>query len=204
MHWTRSLVAAAVLLTLISCGPTTRLSAVWVAEITQPLQSVIILAIDASASGRRKYEDAFVAELNERGMRAIQSYMVLPLDGKLREEDLRAAIVQGGYDSAIATRLLAVDQEQIYVPPTEYVTMGGGYGLYGHYGRGYAVRSTPGYIKTNTTVRLETHVYDAKTEKLIWAGHSSTFDPATPRAAIDSVVSLIAKRLENDGLIPKK
>lgn len=204
MTWTRTLLAAAVVLTLNSCGPTTRLSAVWVAEVTQPMESVIVLAIDAAPSGRRKYEDAFVATLQERGMKAVQSYMVLPHDGKLSEDDLRAAIVQGGYDSAIATRLLAIDQEQVYVPPTEYVTMGTGYGLYGYYGRGYTVQQTPGYIKTNTTVRLETHIYDADSEKLVWAAHSDTFDPATPDATIKSVVSLIAIRLENDRLIPKK
>jgi len=204
MTWTRILLAAAVALTLTSCGPKTRLSAVWVAEVTQPMESVIILAIDASPAGRRKYEDAFVATLQERGMKAVQSYMVLPLDGELSEDVLRAAIVQGGYDSAIATRLLAIDQNQVYVPPTEYVTMGGYGGLYGYYGRGYAVQQTPGYIKTNTTVRLETHIYDADSEKLIWAAHSDTFDPDTPGAAIKSVVSLIAVRLENDRLIPKK
>jgi hypothetical protein len=82
----------------------------------------------------------------------------------------------------------------------------GGYGrgLYGYYGAGYTVQSTPGYMKTNTTVRLETHIYDADSERLIWAAHSDTFDPATPEAAIKSVVSLIATRLERDGLVPKE
>jgi hypothetical protein len=210
MTWTRSswaaLLAASLLAPLTACGPTTRLTGVWVTETPRPLRNVMVLAIDASPGGRRKYEDRFVNELSGRGMEAIQSYRVLPLDGQLEEAALRAAVAQGGYDGVIATRLLAVDQDQVYVPPTEYVTMGAGYGrgLYGYYGMGYSVRTTPGYIKTNTTVRLETHIYDAGTEKLIWAGHSDTFDPATPDAAIKSVVSLIATRLERDRLIPKK
>ncbi|MDH3686355.1 MAG: hypothetical protein OEP95_09015 [Myxococcales bacterium] len=205
MTWTRSLLAVCLLATLAACGPTTKLTAVWVTETPKQFENVMILAIDASPGGRRKYEDRFVEELEDRRTKAIQSYMVLPLDGKLEEDDLRAAVAQGGYDAVIATRLLAIDQDQVYVPPTEYVTAGPRYGgLYGYYGAGYAVRTTPGYIKTNTTVRLETHIYDAQTEKLIWAGHSDTFDPATPDAAIESVVSLIAIRLERDRLIPKK
>ena len=205
MNRIRTTLAVGLVAVLAGCGPTTKLTAVWVAERPDapPLSNVMILAIDASEPGRRKYEDAFVEELKDRSTKAVQGYMVLPLEGQVDEDVLRAAVAQGGYDAVLITRLLGVDQEQVYVPPTEYVTMGTGYGMYGYYGMGYTVQSTPGYMKTHTTVRLETHIYDAYSAELIWAGHSDTFDPATPEAAIKSVVSLIALRLEHDGLVPK-
>jgi hypothetical protein len=201
----RLALAAVLVLALAGCATKSRLTGVWVGERTSggPLEHVIILAIDASETGRRNYEDAFAAVLAKRGVEGVAGYTVLPVADEIDEAALRAVVRMGGYDGAIVTRLVAVDETQTYVPPTEYASAGRGYGLYGYYGMGYSVQRTPGYMKTNTTVRLETHIYDAKTAVLIWAAHSDTFDPASPEAAIKSVTSLIAERLERDGLVPK-
>ncbi len=200
----RLALTAALALVLAGCATKSRLTGVWVADrpSADPLGHVIILAIDASETGRRSYEDAFAAVLAARGMKAVASYTVLPVGAEVSKAELRAAVSQGGYDSAIATRLIEVDETQTYVPPAEYVSVGTGRGLYGYYGMGYSVQRTPGYLKTSTTSRLETHVDDAHTAELLWAVHSDTFDPASRDAAIDSVTSLMAERLERDGLVP--
>jgi hypothetical protein len=82
------------------------------------------------------------------------------------------------------------------------VVGGGGYGYYGYYGMGYDVVHEPGYTRTTTIVRLETHLYDVRTEKLLWGAHSDTFDPSSTDDIIQSVSKTISKRLAKDGLLP--
>jgi hypothetical protein len=60
-------------------------------------------------------------------------------------------------------------------------SFGYGYGYYGYYGRAYDTIYTPGYITEDTIVKLETTVYDSKTEKMVWAGGTRSFNPSSAK-----------------------
>ena len=50
-------------------------------------------------------------------------------------------------------------------------------------------------------MRLETHLYDARTADLVWAAHSDTFDPSSTDDIIDSVTKKLSRRLAEDGML---
>jgi hypothetical protein len=102
----------------------------------------------------------------------------------------------------IVTRLVDVDETTTVVPgsTTVYPT-GGRYGYYGHYGRSYDVVSSPGYTRTNTTVRLETQLWNAENSQLAWGIISETFDPKSTDDGVASVTTVLVAKLAKDGLL---
>jgi hypothetical protein len=48
---------------------------------------------------------------------------------------------------------------------------------------------------------LETNLYDAKTEELIWAAQSETYDPSNINSFIKGYVKSTLERMQKDGLI---
>jgi len=163
----------------MACGTTTRLSNVWRSESYSagPMHKVLVVGIAQTSTGRRSFEDRFVEALASQQVDAVQSYRLLPSDERLSEATLKEAIRGHGFDGVIATRLIEVDEETTYVPPSTTVT--------------------------TTIVRLETHLYDAEQAELVWSAQSDTFDPDSTQDAIDSVTKKIAKQLASEDLLPR-
>lgn len=189
----------------VACGARTDLSTVWNAKVARaPVTRVLVIGIAESPVTQRAFEDAFAAQLNQRGAEAAQSYLFLPSDERLNEELVRKVIRERGIEAVVVTRLLKVDKDKQYIPPrTDYIPRGYHGGLYGYYGAAYDVVHTPGYWQTVTIVRLETRLYDGETADLIWAAQSDTFDPSSTDDTIQSVTKAVAKRIASDGLIAK-
>ena len=187
----------------LGCATPTELSGVWVTESPAPLSRILVIGVARTESSRRTFEDRFVEALAERGTSAVASYTLLPGEGRIEESAIRAAVREHGFGGVIVTRLLRIDEETTYVPPTTRVVPGGygGYGLYGYYGMAWSVETTPGYTQTTRIVRLETNLYDTASEKLVWTAHSDTLNPDSPEDAIGSVTEAIADRLADDGLL---
>jgi hypothetical protein len=203
---TRSAALVALAALSLACGARTDLGTVWNAKMPRaPVTRILVIGIAENSVTKRSFEDAFAAELNQRGAEAAPSYMFLPPDERLSEEMVREVVRQRGIEAVVVTRLLKVDEDKQYIPPrTDYVSRGYAGGLYGYYGSAYDVVHTPGYWQTVTIVRLETRLYDAETADLIWAAQSDTFDPSSTDDTIKSVTKAVAKRIAADGLIAKR
>lgn len=192
-------------LLVVGCATRTTLSDVWTADTVPgaPLERVLVIGISDSDLGRRSFEDGFVASLARRGVEATPSYELIPDRQQVSRDVVRDAIRGRGFDGVLVTRLLEVDEESRYVPPQTYVTPSYyGRGLYGYMGHGWDVVHQPGYAITTTIVRLETHLYDARSAELVWAAHSDTFEPRSKSDAVESVTAVLAERLAADGMIP--
>lgn len=202
MH--RAAILGVALLLLAGCGAHTDLTEVWRGRITAgPVKSVLVIGVSENATTRRLYEDHFSEELEKRGVHAVASYQQLPGGERMSESAIRAVLTEQNLDSVVVTRLVRVEQEQRYVPPQTHVIPGGYYGgWYGYYGVGYDVVTSPGYWRTATVVKLETHLYDAASKGLLWAAQSDTFQPSSNEDVIQSVTKAVIKRMASDGLIP--
>jgi hypothetical protein len=77
-------------------------------------------------------------------------------------------------------------------------------GYYGFYLSRYSYAYSPGYSSTRTTLRLETNLYDAKTEKLIWSGQSKTWSKDSKNQIINDVIKVVINELQNNKLISPK
>jgi len=143
----------------------------------------------------------FVAQLKAVGVEAVSSAEAIPMpaDLKLEKDAILKVVEDYGNDSVIITHLAGFDKEETFTR-----TGGFGPGFYGHYGGIYDVVHDPGYYRGYTTVRLETNLYDVKTEKLLWSGQSETQDVKSINKLIDDVLALVINELQKHNLLPTK
>ncbi len=163
-------------------------------------KKLLVIGVGENEGGRRLFEDTFAGALANEGTSAQASWGLLPQSTQLSEEQVRGAVEGGNFDGVLITRMLSIDQNEEYVPPSS--TTHYGYGYYGYYGASYATVHEPGYYKTNTTFRLETNLYSIATGDLVWSGQSDTLNPESLTDVIDSMTAAVAKKLKEEKLIP--
>lgn len=168
-----------------------------------PLKKVLVIGMSADLANRKAFEDAMVSALQGHKLQATQSMQVLP-EGQVSEDVLRAKVKEGGYDGVLITRLVSVDEQTDYVPPTGGVVAGGyGWGPYwSGYGGWYSTVYSPGYLVNTTVVRLQTRLWVAEGEgKPVWTGVSESVDPTSVKTVSNELSYMVASELDKQGLI---
>jgi hypothetical protein len=152
---------------------------------------------------RRIFEDEFVLQLKTRGTNAIASYTVLSDNQQDDREAIAAKVKELGADSILITRLVSKKIVQTYVPATHYFPPP----YYGswpdYYGYGYRYMYTPGYIAEDEYAVIETNLYEAKNDKLIWAASSETGILGSETNLIQGYVGIMVKNMIELGLLGK-
>ncbi|WP_201315739.1 hypothetical protein [Dyella sp. EPa41] len=157
-----------------------------------PASNVVVVGISRSDTMRRVFEDTFAQQLQAAGVQAAASYTQIPPGngGAVRLRDL----VKGtGAQAVLVTRVQRVQQKVSVTPSGPYYG-----GFYGWYGGAWA--STPD-INQYEVVTLETSVWDARNEKLIWT--VTTENVATndiPKTSTQLAQTLIPK-MKADGIL---
>ena len=193
-------------LTLIACTASTKLVNSWKASDAAPLalkqgDLVIAMVMSKEETTRRTGEDLLGEELRQRGLRPIPSFTLIPTDQVDDKEKAAAAIQDSGAVALIAMRPIAVNKQQTFVPPS-YTGPGGPYGGWGpYYGYGWGAAYSPGYVVTDTIVRVETLVFDLKQNKLVWAGQSETTNPGELAQFMRDLVKAVGADMRRKGVI---
>jgi hypothetical protein len=199
----RTLVGACLAMLLPACT-STRLADVWRDRSWTggPLRHVALFALDRDVTARRIFEDRFADRLTVRGVCPERSYLLLPGDEKPTEQQVRAAVERSGADGALLTNLVGVSRRasisSAYVAP--YVRYGPFFpDFYGTWGVVYA----PGYLDTETVVRLSTRLYAADGDgRLLWSGDSETLNPGSMRDLAGDVIGRVVEALVKVRLLP--
>ena len=196
---------AVALLALAACAGGTKFVNTWKAPDAAPLSVkqgdlVIAMVISKEETQRRTGEDFLSEELRQRGLRPIPSFTLIPTDQVGDREKAAAAIQESGAAALFVLRPIAVNKEQTYVPPT-YMggPYGGGWGPY--YGYGWGAAYSPGYVVTDTVVRVETLVFDLRQNKLLWAGTSETTNPERLDLFMKDLVKAAGAEMRRVGVI---
>ncbi len=163
----------------------------------KPVSNILVIAITGNEASRRSFEQKFVARLKSAGVEAISSEEAIPMppDLKLKKEMILSAVNQFGNDAVIITHLIDREVKEVY---TRGGTARGGY--YSYYSR----HAAPGYASTSKTYRLETNLYDVKTENLIWSVQSKTFSKDSKDQMINDVIKVVVDDLQSNKLITPK
>jgi len=187
---------------LISCA-STQVTGAWKdADYNKKLSNVLVIGVSDNTTARRMYEDTLVSKFREHGIKAVSAAAIIPSDNDLNKEGIKTAIEGKGFDAVIITRLIRLQSETQYVPPTNYVTSGPHYGsMYGYYDSVYGMAYDPGYMVDVTIASLETNIYETAGEKLIWSMTTESFAPDQLDKIISELESLIFNKLSKDGLI---
>ena len=164
----------------------------------KPVSDILVIAITGIERNRRLFERRFVARLKSVGVDAISSEeaIAMPADLKLKKEDILKAVHQYENDAVIITHLIGKEEKEVYTRGDS--THQGFYGFY------RSRHNHPGYSATRTTVRLQTNLYEVKTEKLIWSGKSKTWSKDSTGRIIDDVIKTVINDLQKNKIIAPK
>jgi hypothetical protein len=199
------LAGAAAVLVLGACGTTTKFVNTWKAPGAAPLalrpgDTVVAMVISRNEGTRRPGEDAFAAELSRRGLHVIPAYSLLTVDQAMQKDSALETLRQTGAVAAFVVRPLQTTRTATFVPPTYYAPAP--YGAWGpYYGYGWGAAYSPGYVVTDTVIRLEVLAFDLRQQKLVWAGQSETSNPDSLDDFVRSVVKSAAREMTRAGVL---
>jgi hypothetical protein len=125
----------------------------------------------------------------------------MPDNARPTEENIKTVIKDIRFDAVLITHLVGVKEKKSHAPityrPPAYTDSF--YGYYDHV-EGYVY--DPGYYRRHTHVKLETNLYDARNEALVWSMQSEAIDPSSRQNLIDANIKIVVQRLEAQGLLP--
>ncbi len=137
----------------IGCGPSTKLVRSWANEEVTPksYNKLAVVVLTPNASNRYLIERAVVADFKKEGIKAIPTYEIFPMAGKMDQlqelikdkEDLKRKVVQkveeNKIDALMIISVFNIEKEQRFVRDNNYMAGGAGY-----YGSPY-IMGGPGY-----------------------------------------------------------
>lgn len=184
----------------LSCA-SSRITSSWKDENYSggPIDRVLVMGISDETHNRRIFEDVFVKEFNAAGVEALASYSIFPGGREIEAAEIKAAARERNIDKVLMTHLVGVEKKEVYHPPVSTPAYAYTYGNYYH--RIYHYTHQPGYTTQHEYVKLETGLYDADTEKLIWSAATETLDPENLAKAVAGLSAVIFKNLRESGLL---
>ena len=148
---------------------------------------------------RRAGEDELVRFLKSgpRGqageLTAESSYRLLDDRDLPNLQKARALVEAQGFDGLVMMSYVST-QQKVTVQPASYGTAWGYYGA-------RAVVYDPGYVRTDTILRVETTIYRVSDGKLLWTGISRAMNPKDVPDLVRDVAKSVGEELRAQGLI---
>lgn len=170
----------------------------------KPGDKVIAVVVEKDEGRRRRHENALARALTGRGLEGVPSFTLVPAESLQNEAAAKAAFEKTGAIGVVVMRVVGVDTDTYSRPPTYY--SGPMYGGYwgGYYPYGWSTVYSPGYTITETSVVVETMVYDLTQNTLLWAGTSKTADPNSADELINKLVKAAAEEMRRAGLLVRQ
>jgi hypothetical protein len=167
---------------------------------------VLALGLSDQAVIRADFEDALATQLERANMETIPGHTILlrPEGAEFELDYLRTQIREHKIDAVVVSRLVKVEHTTTYVPEVSYLPQFSYYNtFYGYYGAVYPMVYTPGYLKEEKKVRIETNVYAVSSTEgeLVWTCITDTFNPSNVKKAVDRLVKLVVKQMRNEGVL---
>lgn len=206
------LIPVLILLLLSACSPSTRITGSWVDPTarTRPVdnRSVFLASLTRNIELRTKLENSLAAAASTRNIKTVRSvdtfspefYEHLP-----SKQQLLSKIQGTNVTSILTISLIKQESEQRYIRGTTqympYRSFGWYGGFYSYYNNMYSNMYDPGYYVTDKIYFMESNLYDASTEKLIWSAQSETVNPGSIDAFVKEYPKVLMAQLIKDGLI---
>lgn len=202
-----NLLTAVLCVTFLSgCAGKTGLTDTWFDDSYKNrniMDKILVIAVVKNQDARKAYEDAFVKRLTSYDLYAVASHTLAKPDIKPTKEALLAALREAGAQSVYLTRHLGTETEQVYHKPmpTGVYEDTQEMNLHGFYPVVYREVYTPGYYTDETTVTLESRLYDVETAELIWKARSESVNPELNKRYINDLVDIFAADLQTKELL---
>jgi hypothetical protein len=205
------LVPVIVMFIISSCGSSTEITGSWKADNvdTKKITNVLVTALTDRATARETVESDLVAALRKSGYQSARSMEVLPptftASKNIDKSQLLDKIKGTGVDAILTVALLDKETETRYVPGTNGyapVPRFGYYGMFsGYYYNWYPTLYSPGYYAEDKIYFIETNLYDAKKETLLWSAQSETYNPSDLKNFSREFANIVITRMKRDGIL---
>lgn len=196
---------------LASCAASTDITATWNNPDVEDAAygNILVTAMVDDISARQNLEDELAEELKERGVMVTKSLNLFPpkmRDEKMgSKEELLNAIDENNFNGVITITLIDKETETRYVPGNYAYSPVSTYGYYGnfwgYYNNWYPQVYNTGYYDVDREYFLETNLYDAESEKLVWSAQSQTVNPETLENLTEDYSQKIVRYMENESLV---
>jgi hypothetical protein len=196
-------VFAIVLASTASVLAGTKFTSTWKAPLAEPVsfagKKVAALVISDDQPLRMSAEEALARELTSRGMQGVAAYRLVPREELQDAEKAKIWFGKADVQGVVAMRPVSAEKERTYTPDVwsypYYST------FWGYYGYGWGHVYSPGSVREDTVLVIETLVYDVPQDKLLWAGTSETKNPSQVGQVVADLVKEAAKQVRKQGLV---
>jgi hypothetical protein len=196
--------ATAVVITQLAACSTTYVSSLWRDPTYQVKpHKIMIIGIAKSPANKRTLEDDFAKRLKLQGTDAVSSYAILPDDKDGNKDAIAAKMKEQGADAVLITRIASrktvyTNLLEVYAPPQSYRTW------QNYYEYGYGNITSPNDVEETKYAVMETNMYDAGNDKLIWSASSETQITGTDQNFIKSYVNVMVKNMTQQKLLMRE
>jgi len=198
MLQTRFLLLLAFLTALLSACSATKLTSVWQdpSYAGGSFKKLMIIGLGVNPGARAEFEDTVADALAKHGVMGVGSSGYFSDMNQMTREAVRGWVERDGYQGVLVTRLVSARQTQ-YVHPPQYTDLWGYWGYYG-------TAVTPGYVVDQTTLFIDTDLFDAATGQVVYTAESKSFDPNSRNQVINELTKLLVSDLTKRGLLPPR
>jgi hypothetical protein len=194
----------AVLLMILTACSTTQLSGTWQDESLsrKKFQKLLIIGAAKQQNVRELFENEFVRQLEDHGIKAIPSYTLISAENMLDKETIISHIAKNEIDAVLITRMTGSKGERemesgnTYRVPYAYYNQ-----MHEYYKKGLESTEEPSAVTTHKVIILETNIYNAETEKLAWATASDVYVQDATYKLTKDFIKVIVNKLVSDKVI---
>jgi hypothetical protein len=160
------------------------------------LDQILIVGKPRKDAARVEYEDYIAKVLEKRKIDIVKSYTLIPDMNDLNRDNIKRVADASRIKTVLATKVVGVDEKEVLIRQSqkmEYV-----YTPNGTFMRPYLDGPETMHF---TKVRLETGLFEVKSEKLLWSATSAIMNPESADEAIKDFTKAIVQQLMQDGFI---
>ena len=206
-------IAIAFLVVCAACSPATQITGSWKNpnQKGKRFNTIMVTALSQDLGARQTVENNLADALSLHGVKTLKGIESIPPeftdDKNPDKEELLKRIRKTGADGILTVTLLNKETENRYVPGTygyAPVTRFRYYGRFsGYYTNWYPTVISPDYYEETEIYFIETNLYDAKTEDLIWSAQSKTYNPSSLAAFSKEFADIVVNKMKKDGVFLK-
>jgi hypothetical protein len=185
---------------MAACAPIKTVEVWKEATYTQPLKSVLVIAITQQDNIREQFENVLSNHLAKHGVKAIPGYKVLPpYDKKPEREVVLATVKDLGVEHVLVAR--SISKKEITNHQYGGVVLGGtavysGGDWYGYsYGESYSRQYDTDFFTVST------RLYDVTSQKLVWSYIAQVKVEGSRQGAVNVFVPTVIEQLQGSKLL---
>ncbi len=203
------LIVTSVVLVLMTSviGASTKFISTWknpsVGLIDLEGKKIAAFVVSSDESMRLGPEETLASEMRRRGIDCVAGYTVLPGELARDQEKAKEFLNRTGITGAVIMRVVSQEKETHYSPGTAWYSAGYYPSFWGYWNYGWTAVYTPGNVRSDTVLSIETLVYSIERDELIWAGMSETINPKDVRKFVKQLIDAAGKEMRKAGLVRK-